>query len=219
MSTPSRELTTTSYAILGFLAIRPWSTYELAKQMRRNFHYFWPRAESNLYAEPKRLISAGLVHARSRPVGRLTIVAEFDKPAVRVWQVWADPRQLERWWGPPTYPATVVDHDLSEGGRVTYYMTGPDGEKLHAWWHIISVDPPRSLAFEEGNADDSGPNDDPPSTSIKVRLVETPEKTTMTITCKFAPIADKEVPGAGTESGMRLAVGQIDAILATTTVS
>jgi uncharacterized protein YndB with AHSA1/START domain len=96
-------------------------------------------------------------------------------------------------------------------------MTGPDGEKLHAWWRIISVDPPRSLAFEEGNADDSGPNDDPPTTSIKVRLVETPEKTTMTITCKFAPTPDGEVPGAGTEKGMRLAVGQIDAILTTTT--
>src|SRR5436309_14630785 len=61
----------------------------------------------------------------------LTIVAEFDKSAERVWQVWADPRQLERWWGPPTHPATIVDHDLREGGRVTYYMTGPDGEKLH----------------------------------------------------------------------------------------
>jgi PadR family transcriptional regulator AphA len=47
-----RELTTTSYAILGLLAIKPWSTYELAAQMRRNLHYFWPRAESNLYAEP-----------------------------------------------------------------------------------------------------------------------------------------------------------------------
>src|SRR5712691_5615290 len=55
----------------------------------------------------------------------LTIVSEFDAPATRVWQVWADPRQLERWWGPPTYPATVVDHDLTPGGRVTYYMTGP----------------------------------------------------------------------------------------------
>ena len=154
------------------------------------------------------------------PVARtLRIVAEFDKPAERVWQVWADPRQLERWWGPPTYPATVVDHDLSQGGRVTYYMTGPDGEKLHAWWRIVSVDPPRSLAFEEGNADDSGANDDPPTTSIKVRLEETPEKTPMTITCKFALAADKEVPGADTESGMRLAVGQIDAILATPMVS
>lgn len=149
----------------------------------------------------------------------LTIVAEFDKPAERVWQVWADPRQLERWWGPPTYPATVVDHDLREGGLVTYYMTGPDGEKLHAWWRIVLVDPPRLLAFEEGNTDDSRPNDDPPTTSIKVRLVETPEKTTMTITCKFARADEIEVPGAGTEIGMRLAVGQIDAILITNSFS
>jgi len=70
LSRLGRELTTTSYAILGLLAIRPWSTYELAKQMRRNFHYFWPRAESNLYAEPKRLVSGGLAKAHSRPVGQ-----------------------------------------------------------------------------------------------------------------------------------------------------
>ncbi len=80
----------------------------------------------------------------------LTIVSEFDAPVKRVWQVWADARQLERWWGPPNYPATIVDHDLTIGGRVTYYMTGPGGEKLHGWWRIISVDPPRSLEFEEG---------------------------------------------------------------------
>jgi PadR family transcriptional regulator AphA len=70
LSTRNRELTTTSYAILGLLAIRPWSTYQLAKQMRRNLHYFWPRAESNLYAEPKRLVEEGLAQARSRPVGK-----------------------------------------------------------------------------------------------------------------------------------------------------
>ena len=145
----------------------------------------------------------------------LTIVAKFDSPAERVWQVWADPRQLERWWGPPTYPATVVHHDLTVGGRVTYYMTGPNGEKLHAWWRIVSVDPPRSITFEEGNADDSRPIDKAPTTSIEVRLIETPENTTMTITCHFAPGADQEpVPGTGTEKGMRLAVGQIDALLA-----
>ena len=75
----------------------------------------------------------------------LTIVSEFDAPVARVWQVWADPRQLERWWGPPTYPATVVDHDLTPGGRVTYYMTGPDGEKHHGWWRVIpSTRPTRS---------------------------------------------------------------------------
>ena len=143
----------------------------------------------------------------------LTIVAEFDARAERVWQVWADPRQLERWWGPPTYPATVVDHDLTAGGRVTYYMTGPDGEKLHGWWQIISVDPPRSLEFEDG----CGPlNEELPTYSVGVRLIETPEKTTMTLTCRFASIADMEqLLATGKEEGMRLAVGQIDGILAT----
>ena len=70
MSNSERELTTTSYAILGLLAIQPWPTYELAKQMRRSLHYVWPRAESNLYAEAKRLVEGGLAQARSEPVGR-----------------------------------------------------------------------------------------------------------------------------------------------------
>jgi uncharacterized protein YndB with AHSA1/START domain len=57
----------------------------------------------------------------------MTITTEFDSPIGRVWQLWENPRQLERWWGPPTYPATVVDHDLTPGGKVSYFMTGPDG--------------------------------------------------------------------------------------------
>jgi PadR family transcriptional regulator, regulatory protein AphA len=70
VSSSERELTTTSYAILGLLAVRPWSTYELARQMRRNLHYFWPRAESNVYAEPKRLVTGGFARASAEPVGR-----------------------------------------------------------------------------------------------------------------------------------------------------
>src|SRR5215211_1386621 len=54
----------------------------------------------------------------------MVVTAEFNAPVQRVWQLWADPRQLERWWGPPTYPATVVDHDLVPGGTVNYFMTG-----------------------------------------------------------------------------------------------
>ena len=150
----------------------------------------------------------------------LTIVSEFDAPAARVWQVWADPRQLERWWGPPTYPATVVDHDLTPGGRVTYYMTGPDGEKYHGWWRVIAVDPPHSLEIEDGFADDSGrPNDDLPTTSIEVRLIAaTAARTRMTMTSRFASIADMEqIIAIGQDEGMVLAVGQIDAILAAPT--
>ena len=74
----------------------------------------------------------------------MTVTAEFDAPVERVWQLWADPRQLERWWGPPTYPATVVDHDLSAGGRVAYFMTGPEGEQHHGWWRVVAADPPRA---------------------------------------------------------------------------
>ena len=59
----------------------------------------------------------------------LTITARFDAPIGRVWQVWSDPRQLERWWGPPAYPATVPEHDLAPGGTVAYFMTGPEGER------------------------------------------------------------------------------------------
>lgn len=149
----------------------------------------------------------------------LTIVAEFAATAERVWQVWADPRQLERWWGPPGYPATVVAHDLRAGGRVTYSMIGPNGETLHGWWRILSVDPPRSLEFEDGCADDSGqPSDELPTTSVEVRLIETPGKTTMTITTRFDSIADMEQL-LGQAEGMRLAIGQIDAVLATTSGS
>ena len=55
----------------------------------------------------------------------LTVEAEFDASVERIWQLWADPRKLERWWGPPTYPATFTKHDLTPGSRVEYHMTGP----------------------------------------------------------------------------------------------
>jgi uncharacterized protein YndB with AHSA1/START domain len=147
----------------------------------------------------------------------ITIVSEFDAPAARVWQVWADPRQLERWWGPPPYATTVVDHDLTPGGRVTYSMRGPDREQHHGWWRVIAVDPPHSLDFEDAFADDSGrPNDDLPITSIEVRLTAaTASKTRMTITSRFASVADMElIIATGTDEGIALAVRQIDAIVA-----
>src|SRR5947209_7648426 len=69
-SMSSGDLTTTSYALLTLLAVRSWTTYELAKQMRRNYHWFWPRAESKLYEEPKKLVALGLATATVDLVGR-----------------------------------------------------------------------------------------------------------------------------------------------------
>jgi DNA-binding PadR family transcriptional regulator len=63
-------LTPTSYAILGLLALKPWTTYELAQQMDRALGRFWPRAESRLYEEPKKLVAHGLARASSETVGK-----------------------------------------------------------------------------------------------------------------------------------------------------
>jgi DNA-binding PadR family transcriptional regulator len=66
------RLTSTSYAVLGLLSIRPWSPYELVQHMKKRstVHFIWPRAESRVYEEPKRLTAAGLATATSDPRGQ-----------------------------------------------------------------------------------------------------------------------------------------------------
>lgn len=92
-----RDLTTTSYAILGMLAIRPWSTYALTQQMRRSLHHLWPRAESNVYAEPKRLVEAGLVEATTQMTGKRARTLYTITPAGRA--------ALTRWLGAESAPS------------------------------------------------------------------------------------------------------------------
>ncbi len=146
----------------------------------------------------------------------LTMTAALAKPPERVWQIWADPRQLERWWGPPTWPATVVDHDLTVGGRVRYYMTGPAGEKAEGWWQFTHIDPPRSLEFEDGFSDTSGqPDLTMPTMRIRVDLAPTDDGTLMTVVTTFHSAEQmQQLSDMGMEEGLRGAAGQIDAILA-----
>jgi uncharacterized protein YndB with AHSA1/START domain len=146
----------------------------------------------------------------------MTVVAEYDVPAERAWQLWNDPRQLERWWGPPTYPATVVDHDLSPGGAVSYYMTSPDGEKFHGWWKILEATPPRVLVLQDGFADDSGaPAEGMPTTHMRMEITDRTGGVTMTMTSTFSSLAAMEqLIAMGMEEGLREAMGQIDALLA-----
>ena len=146
----------------------------------------------------------------------MTIVSEFAAPVGRVWQVWDDPRQLERWWGPPTYPATVVDHDLTPGGRVTYFMTGPEGDKHGGWWRVVAAEPPHRLEFEDGFADEAG-NEDPslPVTTTRVSLSEQAGGTRMEIVSTFPSTeAMEQMLAMGMEQGITEALGQIDAIVA-----
>jgi uncharacterized protein YndB with AHSA1/START domain len=146
----------------------------------------------------------------------LTITAHFDAPIGRVWQVWSDPRQLERWWGPPTYPATVTEHDLAPGGTVAYAMTGPEGERHAGWWRVSAVDPPHELEFESGATDaDGNPSAETPTAVIRVALSEPAGGgTQMEITVAWAGDEGMEwMLATGTDTGMTAAVGQIDTLL------
>ncbi|MEX2324003.1 MAG: SRPBCC domain-containing protein [Acidimicrobiia bacterium] len=141
----------------------------------------------------------------------LSLTARFDAPIERIWEMWADPRLLERWWGPPTHPATFEAHDLTPGGAVSYYMTGPEGERYHGWWRVISVDAPNRLTFEDGFADDdSKPNPDLPTIHIEVTLESANGRTTMTVLDTFSSIeAMEETLAMGAEEGFVQAIGQI----------
>ena len=146
----------------------------------------------------------------------MTLTAEFDASPDRVWQLWADPRQLERWWGPPTYPATVTSHDLRPGARVEYHMTGPSGDQPRAFWKVLEVEPPHRLVFSDGFANDDGTeNTELPSTTTRVAIEAIGEgRSRMTLDSRFQSLeAMEQLMAMGMEQGLTEAVGQIDAIL------
>ncbi len=132
----------------------------------------------------------------------MTLTAEFDATPERVWQLWADPRQLERWWGPPTYPSTFTTHDLVPGGRVAYHMTGPEGDQPRGYWNVVEVEPPHRLVFRDGFANDDGtPNPDLPEMEGRVSIEAIGDRRTrMSITSVFA---DRRGDGAGAGHGRR----------------
>ena len=144
-----------------------------------------------------------------------TLVAEFDAGVERVWQLWEDPRQLERWWGPPTWPATFERFEFQSGGKAGYYMTGPEGEKAGGWWRFTDIQAPNRLEFDDGIADDNGePVDDMGITHATVSLEDAGGRTRMTIVSTFESEEQMEqMVQMGMEEGMKEAVGQIDAIL------
>ena len=146
----------------------------------------------------------------------LELIAEFEAPIEAVWQLWADPRKLERWWGPPTYPATVVDHELSVGGAVSYFMTGPEGQTSRGWWRVTAVEAPRSLAFTDGFADrDGAPLAESWTTDVTVRLTEQGGRTRMRLHFAFESGEHMErLDQLGAFDVFPQCVGQMDAVLA-----
>ncbi|MFI1988751.1 SRPBCC domain-containing protein [Actinoplanes sp. NPDC020271] len=145
----------------------------------------------------------------------LTFVTDFDAPIEQVWAVWADPRKLERWWGPPTWPATFTRHEFVPTGSARYHMTGPDGTKAHGWWTITTIEAPYRLEFDDGFAGDNGEpiEGDLPVHGV-VTLDEVGGRTRMTVVSHFPDVDTFDrLSKMGMEEGMRLALGQIDRVL------
>jgi uncharacterized protein YndB with AHSA1/START domain len=144
----------------------------------------------------------------------ISLIADFDTPIEQVWELWSDPRKLERWWGPPGYPATFEKHDLTPGGEATYYMTGPEGDTW-GMWRVTAVDPPTSLEFTDAFAEPDGtPIADSPVSSVRARLSERDGGTRMQLHTTFESHEDMEkLVSMGTVEGLQQAVGQMDALL------
>ena len=117
--------------------------------------------------------------------------------------------------GPASHPATVEQHDLTPGGKVTYFMTGPDGQKHRGWWQVNAADPPSSLEFDDGFADQDGtPIDDMPNSKTHMRLTEHEGGTQMELRSVFASQEQMEkLVEMGMVEGLKEAVGQMDALL------
>jgi uncharacterized protein YndB with AHSA1/START domain len=146
----------------------------------------------------------------------MTVTTDLDATVERAWELWADPRQLEQWWGPPGYPATFVDHGLTPGTHCRYYMTSPEGEKFWGWWVITTVDAPARLELRDGFGDSDGrPAADMPEGTVVVTLTAHGAGTRMVILNSF-PSAEvmEQLLAMGHEEGMVAALGQIDDVLA-----
>jgi uncharacterized protein YndB with AHSA1/START domain len=138
----------------------------------------------------------------------LTIVGDYPVSQQRVWDAFADPRQLERFWGPPDYPMTLKRHDLMVGGRAEYFMTTPNGETMNGSWEFTAVDAIRSFEVIDGDGDLDGPS------SITFTFEATPTGSRVTAVTHFPNIEAAEKVMQGTEDGLRAALPQLDAILA-----
>ncbi len=148
---------------------------------------------------------------------KLTITADFAASPERVWEVYADPRQLERVWGPPGYPATFVDHDLVPGGRMNYYMTSPEGQRFYAYWDVTGVSAPDGFTFDDGFAVDEtfAENTALPVSRADYTFTATDGGTRATFVTSYASADDlQKVLDMGVVEGSTAAINQIDDLVA-----
>jgi DNA-binding PadR family transcriptional regulator len=140
---------TTSHAVLGLLALRPWTTYELAKQVQKSLWWFWPRAERKLYDEPKRLVAAGLATSTREMTGA--------RPRT-VYAVTARGRKaLRRWLDEAPAPPSLE----FEGMVKVFFADGGDLDQLRSTLTSIAETSDARLADLEAKVEENAAGDVP----------------------------------------------------------
>jgi uncharacterized protein YndB with AHSA1/START domain len=146
----------------------------------------------------------------------LTVVGDYPVSVERLWEAYSDPRQLERFWGPETWPAKFTRHDFTVGGWAHYTMTGPDGAQSSGWWKFLAIERPRLIEIEDGFAGADGtPNASMPSMRMTFTFDSTATGARFKGVTRFASLESMEqLVTMGMIEGMRSAMGQLDAVLA-----
>ena len=145
----------------------------------------------------------------------LTLTADFAAPVERVWNAFTEPRQLERFWGPPGYPATFSTFDFEVGGTALYRMTSPQGEASYGTWEFLSIDPRTSFSVLDQFADENGVAvEDLPASRMTFTFDETAEGSRLRSTTYFTSTeALDQLVGMGMVEGATLAMNQLDRVL------
>jgi len=145
----------------------------------------------------------------------MTVVADFAAPIDRVWNAYTDPEQLNRFWGPPGWPATFTAWDHTVGGRAVYSMNGPRGEKSSGAWEFVSIDAPNGFEVIDSFVDDEGkPLEGFPAQRMSFAFEPTREGTRMVTTSHFDSVdALEQVVEMGQVEGIKMAMAQLDTVL------
>jgi uncharacterized protein YndB with AHSA1/START domain len=141
----------------------------------------------------------------------LTVVGDYPVSQQRLWDAFADPRQLERFWGPPFAPATFTRHDFKVGGRAEYFLALPDGGRWSGSWKFTAVNPISS--FEAHDGEDNAEDENMPA-GMKFTFAATPTGSRITVVTRFSSVEAMEQTIPGMEQGLRAAMPQLDAVLA-----
>ena len=146
----------------------------------------------------------------------MTLVGDFPVPVERLWTAFADPRQLERFWGPPGYPATFDSYDLKPGGIAHYWMTSPEGTRFYGRWDFTAVEQPDRIVVRDSFADADGNIDaSVPTGHMELIFESTASGSRFTALSIFESAeALEQVLAMGQVEGMRQAIGQLDTVLA-----